>query len=84
MKQFDTIHAKKLGDKGIRALYAMAKVMRQNPSQKLAFGSGHGLDHILSITGIKEELSTLRIRNKFNKTGIAADAAQKLILIDSK
>lgn len=54
------------------------------PSQEFAFCVGHGLDHVLSITRIKEELAAFGIGDEFNKVGVATNREQEVKLVDSK
>lgn len=57
---------------------------RLTSPQKLGFGIRHGLDHVLSVAGVEEKLTTLGIRDELNKIGITANRKQEVKFIDSK
>lgn len=41
--------------------------------QELAFGIGHGFDHVFTIAGVEEELTTLSIRDEFYEISVTTN-----------
>ena len=54
------------------------------PPQKLAFRICHGLNHVLPIAGVKEELPTFCIRDELNEICIPTHGEQEVKFVNAK
>ena len=59
----------------------MVAIQSLTSSQKFALRVRHSLDHVFSVAGIKEKLTTFGVGNEFDKVCVAAHRKQKVKLV---